>query len=126
MPNEAEMGHVYTPVTFIGPSGESQTLTMLVDTGASYTWISEEILRALDVRPLRPRRFRLGDGRVIERQLGEVVVEIQGDRATTIVVFGQPGDVTVLGVYALEGVALEVDPAEGVLRPMELLFLATA
>ena len=32
----------------------------------------------------------------------------------------------VLGVHALEGVALEVDPAAHTLRPMEALLLAAA
>jgi predicted aspartyl protease len=32
------------------------------------------------------------------------------ERATTIVVFAEDGDTEVLGVYALEGLGLEVDP----------------
>ena len=120
------MGHIRIPVTFIGPTGGRRTLTMLVDTGATYTWVPEKWLRALGVRPLRPMGFRLGDGRVIHRRLGEATVEIEGIRATTVVVFARQRDATVLGVQALEGVALEVDPAREALRPMEPLFLATA
>jgi len=127
MPRTKRMGHVHTVVTFIGPTGKTEALSMLVDTGASYTWVPDRLLRALGVHRLRQARLRLGDGRVVRRQLGEVLVEIMGNRATTVVVFAREGDATVLGVHALEGLALEVDPAREALRPMDyLLFLATA
>jgi len=121
------MGHVRVPVTLSGPSGRSETLTMLVDTGSTYTWVPQTVLASLGVAPLRPHRFQLGDGRIVERQLGEAVAEVMGTRTTTIVVFALEGDATVLGVYALEGLALEVDPAHETLRPMDhLLFMAAA
>lgn len=127
MNRKKPMGHVHTSVTFVGPTGKTEALSMLVDTGASYTWVPGKLLRELGARRLRPARFRLGDGRVVRRQLGEVVVEIMGIRATTVVVFAREGDATVLGVHALEGLALEVDPTHEALRPMDhLLFLAAA
>jgi len=61
------------------------------------------------------------DGRVVERDIGEVVVECLGERATRIVVFAGEGDAEVLGVDALEGLRLEVDPVTRQLRKVEAL-----
>ena len=55
-------------------------------------------------------RFRTIEGRVIEREIGEAVIECLGERATRIVVFAEETDSEVLGVDALEGLRLEIDP----------------
>ena len=75
----------------------------------------------LGVRPTARWKFKTIDGRIIERDIGEVVVECLGERATTIVVFAERGDAEVLGVYALEGLRLEIDPVTRQLRRVEAL-----
>jgi len=67
------------------------------------------------------RRFRLANNQVVEIEVGIVGVEIQGEKAHTIVVFGE--DVYLLGVTTLEELGLEVDPVKKELRPMELLLM---
>ncbi|WP_252900964.1 hypothetical protein [Vulcanisaeta sp. JCM 14467] len=66
-------------------------------------------------------RFRTIEGRVIERDIGEVIIESMGERATTIVVFAQEGDAEVLGAYSLEGLRLEVDPVTRQLKKVKAL-----
>ena len=66
-------------------------------------------------------RFRTTEGRVIEREIGEAVVECLGERATTIVVFAEDEDAEVLGIYSLEDLRLEVDPVTRQLRKVEAL-----
>ncbi len=66
-------------------------------------------------------RFRTIDGKIVEREIGEVVIECLGERATTIVVFAEDGDSEVLGAYALEGLRLEVDPVTRQLKKVEAL-----
>jgi len=68
-------------------------------------------------------RWRSGtvDDRVFERDIGEVVVECLGERATRIAVSAEEGDAEVLGVDALEGLRLEVDPVTRQLRKVEAL-----
>ncbi|RLF14724.1 MAG: hypothetical protein DRJ97_05730 [Thermoprotei archaeon] len=94
-------------------------LELLVDTGSTYTWVRRGRLEALGVSPMGKRCFKTIEGRVVEREVGEAVVECLGERATCMVVFAGEGDVEVLGVTALENLALEVDPTTGRLRKAE-------
>ena len=82
----------------------------LVDTGATYSLVPAGILSDLGVNPTESVEFDLADGSTIERQLGDVRVRVEGREVITIVIFGDEGDSTILGAYALEGVRLGVDP----------------
>lgn len=85
-------------------------IRLLVDTGSTFTWIQEEPLRDLGVRPQRVREFTTIENKGIPRSIGEVIVEYHGESKTTVVVFATPKDAEVLGLHALEGLCLEVDP----------------
>ena len=91
---------------------------MLVDTGATLTWVPEAIARELGARELGPISIRVADNRVIERRYGELEVEIMGRRATRLIVFAQEGEEQLLGVDTLEGLLLEADPVERTLKPL--------
>jgi len=95
---------------------------LLADTGAIYTVLRGERLRNLDIRP-RGRRFKTADGRLIEREVGMVEVEVNGQSTYSTVVFGEGSDVEVLGLTTLEELGLQVDPVTGELKPVELLLL---
>jgi predicted aspartyl protease len=82
---------------------------VMVDTGSEYTWIPAEILRELGVRAERETGFRTADGRKITRLIGFAIVYAGGSSAPETVVFGQPGDLTLLGARSLEGLNLRVD-----------------
>jgi len=73
--------------------------------------VGQERLTSLELEPTGKRIFRTIEGRLVEREIGEAIIECRGEKATTIVFFAEEGDVEVLGVYALEGLGLEVDPA---------------
>ena len=62
------------------------------------------------MRPSGTRRFRTIEGRTVEREIGEAVIECLGERATRVVVFAERDDVEVMGVEALEGLALRSTP----------------
>jgi len=94
----------------------------VVDTGAMYSVIPRKILEELEVKPLERRKFRAFGG-YIERDIGEVGIELMGRRRTVTVIMGEEEDITVLGVTALEAFGLEVDPVKGTLREAELLLL---
>ena len=101
--------------------GKSIDLELLVDTGSTYTWVRRERLENIGVRPMDERRFRTVDNRVVGRKVGEAVVECLGKRAATIVVFAEEEDNEVLGLHALEGLGLEVDPVTRRLREVEAI-----
>ena len=83
----------------------------LVDTGAELSWIPAGVLEALGVQRNDTWRFRQADGSILERWTGTVVVHVEGKRAGDEVVFGQPGDLILLGARSLEGLNLRVEPA---------------
>ena len=91
-----------------------ERIEALVDTGASYTMLPASILHRLGIAPYRTLSFTFADGSAKEYELGQAMVRINGDSAPTIVVFGEEDmRVPLLGAYALEGLALKVNPLEG-------------
>ena len=83
---------------------------VLVDTGAELSWVPSGVLQSLGVERNNQWRFRQADGTVLERWTGTVVVYLAGKRAGDEVVFGEPGDLTLLGSRTLEGFNLRVEP----------------
>jgi len=116
------MGHTHVRVGVIDPSTSKREETeLLVDTGSTYTWIAKSLLQRLDIKPQTEWTFKTVDGRLLKRQIGEAVVECMGERATTMIVFADESDANVLGVHALEGLRLEVDPTTKQLKRTEAL-----
>lgn len=116
------MGHTVATITLCGADpSKSRKIELLVDTGSTYTWAARPVLEDLSIKPTTVRSFRTIDGRTLKREMGEVVMEYAGERATRMVVFAEVGDAEVLGVDALEGLGLEVDPVTRELRKAEML-----
>jgi clan AA aspartic protease len=82
----------------------------LADTGATYTWVGRDILDRLGVNPEFRFEFETADGRVIERDVAQTLVRVDGRQRITLVVFGDRGSRALLGAYTLEGAGLSVDP----------------
>ncbi|RLE99656.1 MAG: hypothetical protein DRJ63_04670 [Thermoprotei archaeon] len=117
------MGYTYATVKVCNPRELSRSfkVRLLVDTGSTYTWIKRSKLEKIGVYPSDRRRFKTINNKVIERDIGEAVVECLGKRATTVVVFAEESDHEVLGLHALEGLGLEVDPVSRQLREIEVI-----
>ncbi len=91
--------------------GERRTLqSVLVDTGAELSWIPAEVLESLGIERYAQWQFRQADGTVLERWTGPAFVHAVGKRATDDVVFGESGDLVLLGARSLEGLNLRIDP----------------
>jgi len=91
--------------------GDKRTLrSVLVDTGAELSWVPAEVLESLGVERNNQWRFRQANGTVLERWTGTVSVYVAGKRAGDEVVFGEPGDLTLLGSRTLEGLNFRVEP----------------
>ena len=54
--------------------------------------------------------FRQADGTVLERWTGIVVMSVAGKRTGDDVVFGEPGDLALLGSRTLEGLNVRIEP----------------
>jgi len=114
-------GLTYADVTVWSENGASRrSFNLLVDTGSVFTWIDKQALQELGIVPKsKGKKFRTIEGREIFRDVGEAALEINGERATRIVVFAEKGDGAVLGVDSLEGLGFEVDPTTKTLKKTE-------
>lgn len=90
---------------------------VLVDTGSEYTWIPRPILEELGIGAERTQAFAVADGRRVDREVGYALVRAAGSAAPDLVVFAEPDDMSLLGVRALEGMNLKVDPVRKQLVP---------
>lgn len=112
------MGTFSHPVEVFSVEGSrSVTVDALVDTGTTYTHLPAELLRELGATPSRRIQSRQIDGSVIEDEIGEVRICLQGIDLKTIVVFSAAGDPARLGAYTLTGALLVVDPVKQQLVP---------
>jgi clan AA aspartic protease len=110
------MGHVVVEAEL--SCRRKAKVRMLVDTGATHTVLPEELARRLGVIPLPRRvRVRLADGRIKRMRLGTVLIRLRGREAGDTVLIGPRGADPLLGVEALEGLGLAVDPTSGKLKP---------
>ncbi len=108
-----DMGTFRVDIEIENPArpGEKRLLqSVLVDTGAELSWVPAAVLASLGVERNNQWRFRQADGTVLERWTGTVVIYLAGKRAGDEVVFGEPGDLTLLGSRTLEGFNLRVEP----------------
>jgi predicted aspartyl protease len=93
------------------PGERRRVANVLVDTGAELSWLPSDVLDALGVERFSKWRFRQANGTVVERWVGPVFVHVVGKRAADEVVFGEPGDLVLLGARSLEGLNLRVELA---------------
>jgi len=108
-----DMGTFRVDVEIENPArpGARRTLpSVLVDTGAELSWVPAEVLESLGVERNNHWQFRQADGTILERWTGIVVTSVAGKRAGDEVVFGEPGDLTLLGSRTLEGLNFRVEP----------------
>src|SRR4051812_37956326 len=75
---------------------------VMVDTRSEYNWMPASVLDRLGVARVRKDRFETADGRVLERDVGFAMIYAGGRSAATVVVFGESGDMTLLGAISME------------------------
>lgn len=115
-----DMGIFRTSIGIENPSqrGVVETIPdVMIDTGSEYTWVQATVLHELGILAEREGRFQTADGRVLTRPLGYAIVHAGSTAAPDIVVFAQPGDLTLLGCRALEGLNLRIDVVRKELVP---------
>lgn len=116
------MGRPFTQEAGFGRSkgGKHITVDALVDTGASYTWIPEDVLDRLQVERSQRRRFEFADGRSEFYDRGTAWIRLNGWEGPTPVVFGDVGSTPLLGCATLDDFGVAVDPVNARLIPVPL------
>ena len=117
------MFNVTVRLSNLAALGRNEEVSLIVDTGATLSWIPRELLQKLGVAPFSRLPFSLADGRRLERDVTAVLIAIDGRKAPVQVAFGEPGEEAVLGATALEGLGFMVDPVGKKLVPRDLLAL---
>jgi len=108
-----DMGTFRVDVEIENPAhpGKRRRLTsVLVDTGAELSWVPADVLESLGIERYNQWHFRQADGTIIERWAGAAFVHVAGKRTTDDVVFGEPGDLVLLGSRTLEGLNFRIEP----------------
>ena len=116
------MGITYIEGRVRGPLGE-ESVRLLVDSGATYTVLPEEIWRKIGLNPLRKHEFVLADGSVIKRKVSECYIALPQGEGHTPVVLGEKDDHPTLGVVTLEILGLVFNPFKRTLQPMRMLLI---
>ena len=117
--------HVWARVANPARPEKSIRLKMLVDSGAVYSVVPKKVLERLGIKPRSVRRFILADGTVIKRRMSGALFALRREEGVSPVIFGEEGDVALLGIVSLEALGLMLDPLRRQLRPLPL-FLASS
>ena len=108
-----DMGTFRTTIEIENPArlGERTALRdVLVDTGAELTWIPARVLETLGIERMKVWHFRQADGTALARWTGFAIVHAAETKTIDEVVFGEPGDLVLLGARSLEGLNVRVEP----------------
>lgn len=114
------MGVVYVDGIVTGPTGVARAVRFLVDSGAKYSLLPEEVWRAIGLEPKRRMTFALADGSLIEREISECHIRLPQGDGHTPVILGAGDDEALLGVVTLEVLGFILDPFNRTIRPARL------
>ena len=114
------MFEVNVKLANLASPGQTEELSLLVDTGATLSWIPRSILKKLGVTAFSRLPFTLTDGSRLERDVTAVLLTIDGRKAPVQVAFGEDGEAAVLGATSLEGLGFMVGPVSEKLVPRDL------
>ncbi len=123
------MGHVYTDLVVKGRKGELSLPGVLVDTGATYTVLPEEIIEEVGAwGPISEIELEPGNGTRVKARAYGVTIRVEDAESPAIVVTFK-GARTVIGIETLESLGLKPDPLTGKLeftRPKGIAYFYTS
>ncbi len=99
----------------------TKEIEFLIDSGAIYSVVPLDVLESLGIVPLTPQEFRLANGETIVRKKGIALFKYGDKVGGADVIFGEPGDSTLLGAFTLEALGLALDPLKRELKPLPMI-----
>jgi clan AA aspartic protease len=114
------MGTFSVPASLVNPQRPEQRLTLdlLVDTGATWTMLPEEVVTRLGLTAPRQRAVTLANGERMTYPAGQVTIQLNGEEVITVFLAGPPGCLALLGAVTLEEFGLAPDPVRKTLVPV--------
>lgn len=92
------------------PSRSVAVANALVDSGSEFSWIPEGQLKKAGITVVKKDvPFLMANDQTITRRVGYAIVKAAGFETIDEVVFGEEGDLTILGSRTLEGFGAMVD-----------------
>ena len=98
--------------------GTWRPVDVLVDTGATFTWLPKALLEELGHTPTMQKSFEIGDGRIVASDVGDVPVRIGDEVHVTTCAFAGGDEKPSLGAVTLEQFLLAPDPVNQRLVPV--------
>ena len=117
------MGITYIDGTARGPRGDEEAVSFLVDSGATYTLLPNEVCESIGLEPTRQQTFTLADGTRVQSNIAECYLILPQGETHTPVILGEPGDEALLGVVTLEELGLLFHPFSRTLHPMRMVLV---
>jgi predicted aspartyl protease len=92
------------------PRRAARVRKVLVDSGSEFTWVPGELLDRTGIRVVKKdQQFLMANRQTVTRSVGYAIVRAAGFETIDEVVFGEPGDLSLLGSRTLEGFGAHVD-----------------
>jgi clan AA aspartic protease len=105
-----DLTHVTTTVRKLAGRGKGLEADFLVDTGAVDCLAPANALRKAGIKPEGKNVYEPADGSPVELEYGFARISLLGQETVTPIIFGPEGSKPILGVLALEGLGISVDP----------------
>jgi predicted aspartyl protease len=118
------MGNFYVRALLTGPTGASEDLDFLVDTGATFLAVPRFLAERLALVPTRTVSIQIAGGMRQRWPIAEVRLTLGDDTVVTPCLI-LPDGAPLLGAVALETLLLAVDPVARRLVPTDGLAMAT-
>lgn len=94
----------------------------LVDSGAVYSVVPQNVLKSLGIKPTSSQEFTLANGEIIKRPAGKAYFKYQGKVRAAPVIFGDR-EVFLLGATTIEAFGMILDPIRRELRPLPMVLM---
>ncbi len=107
----------------VGPTGKREAVRLLVDSGATYSLLPEDVWKAIELEPRREMSFSLADGTQVVRRISGCWLSLEQGEDHTPVILGEPGDEALLGVITLEILGLVLNPFNRTLQPLRAMLM---
>jgi clan AA aspartic protease len=111
------MGLFRVAAQLTGPTGRSEVIDVLVDTGATFLVVPRDLADRLELRATRTCPIETAGGREEIWPLAEVKIRLDGHEVTTPCLIAAQGS-ALLGAVALESLLLAADPVARRLIPV--------
>ncbi len=108
------MGSFYTRCkieNYVNRNRSAEVQELLVNTRSPYTWLPTPTLEKIGIeREKKDLTFAMANGQQITRSVGFGIIRVGASFTIDEVVFGEKGDLLLLGARTLEGLNLTIDP----------------